>query len=682
MTRFVTSLARRFWPDFDSLTNNDRLQLLFNLFGTLWSIPWIIAALIWLISWTDVGLLRDQWPVLTLFLALGVLFSRFSFFQVIKLGGEKHSSSSSSLSHMILFSAYFSFGPTAVWLHFLSILAQYIPNWPRSASRLQRWALIRNLAYNLGAETVNTLFALTLYNLAGGQYPLSDLTFLGILPALLAILAYCSISGLIMLSWWQLARRLDLSPQAVTEDFDSLARRSLAFLLVANVPSLWGILGAAVYSQMEGLAFLLLASAGFLVSLLTRQLSRAVILSQQKTDELDQLEQLGRAIIAAPADASTLPQLLAQHVPEMMSYDQIEIRLFDGRTLLQLPEYHRPVSESVWTWLEENPRPTEVRQGEVLPWSDETNLHLLVVNPILAEEAQEPLGGIFLLQNPALLIDISTDLQPALQVLASLIASALHAAEILAKTLEHQRVAQELAFAGQIQASFLPNQPPTIAGWQLAATLLPAKETSGDFYDFIPLSNDRLGIVVADVTDKGMGAALFMALSRTLIRSYAMEYEPDAGRAFTAANRRILMDSQAGLFVTAFYGILDPISGELTYTNAGHNPPYLLHPEAKSPTGTLARTGVPLGLFEEQVWEQESVQIAHGDTLVLYTDGITEAQNPAGEFYDEERLLDTIRANLGRSAVEIRDALLSAVSEFQGEADQFDDLTLVVVVRE
>jgi NarL family two-component system response regulator LiaR len=247
---------------------------------------------------------------------------------------------------------------------------------------------------------------------------------------------------------------------------------------------------------------------------------------------------------------------------------------------------------------------------------------------------------------------------------------------------DHQKVGQELALAGEIQASFLPEVLPDVPGWQLAARLEPARETAGDFYDLIPLPNGRLGILVADVADKGMGAALYMALSRTLIRTFAAEYHTRPDLVLGAVNGRILMDTRANLFVTVFYGILDPISGTLTYCNAGHNPPYLLNAEDRDSVQELGRTGIPLGIFEDVTWQQGAVPLAPGDVLVLYTDGITEAQDRREMFFGQERLLEIAQANLGRSAREIQDVLIAEVHKFVGDVPQFDDITLMVVVRD
>jgi PAS domain S-box-containing protein len=246
----------------------------------------------------------------------------------------------------------------------------------------------------------------------------------------------------------------------------------------------------------------------------------------------------------------------------------------------------------------------------------------------------------------------------------------------------HQRVEQELALAGQMQASFLPEELPDIPGWQLVATLEPARQTSGDFYDLIPLPEGRWGVLIADVADKGTGAALYMAVCRTLIRSFAAEYDVQPERAFNAANRRILTETHADLFVTAFYGVLDPANGTLTYCNAGHNPPFLFSAPEGDIVRALGRTGLPLGAFKNMDWERRTVEFAPGDVLMLYTDGITDAENALGTFFGQEKLLEVVQANLARSAQGIQQALMTAVHAFVGSAPQFDDIALMVLIRD
>jgi sigma-B regulation protein RsbU (phosphoserine phosphatase) len=172
-----------------------------------------------------------------------------------------------------------------------------------------------------------------------------------------------------------------------------------------------------------------------------------------------------------------------------------------------------------------------------------------------------------------------------------------------------------------------------------------------------------------------------MALSRTLIRTYALQYHARPDYVLRVANRRILMDSDAKQFVTVFYGVLDPLAGTLTYCNAGHNPPYLLSAQSRDPVQELGGTGIPLGIFEGETWGQASVQIRPGDVLFVYSDGITDAEDDRGEFFGEKRLLDVARSCAGHSAQEAQETVLGAVHQFVGDAPQFDDITLMIVAR-
>ncbi|NIS79606.1 MAG: SpoIIE family protein phosphatase, partial [Anaerolineales bacterium] len=197
---------------------------------------------------------------------------------------------------------------------------------------------------------------------------------------------------------------------------------------------------------------------------------------------------------------------------------------------------------------------------------------------------------------------------------------------------------QELDLAWSVQAGLLPDRL-EIPGWQFAARLKKSRYTSGDFFDLIPLPNGQVGILIADVADKGMAAALYMVLSRTLIRTHAIQYPHNPDQVLTATNQRLLTDINTGQFVTIFYGILDPTTGMMTYCNAGHNPPYHLKSQNGLPVGLLDKTGMALGVIEEESWERGTVEISPGDMLVLYTDGIIDAQNSRGKFFGEERLL-------------------------------------------
>lgn len=239
-----------------------------------------------------------------------------------------------------------------------------------------------------------------------------------------------------------------------------------------------------------------------------------------------------------------------------------------------------------------------------------------------------------------------------------------------------KRFEQELQFAGRIQASFMASELPQIPGWQHAAALIPARETSGDFYNIFPLPGGRYGVLIADVVDKGVGAALFMALCWALLHTYARQQPDDPAAALKAVNRRILRDTHAGQFVTVFYAVLDPASGRLTYANAGHPPPLCLCNDTLYP---LSLTGMPLGVIEDASWQQRTITMRSGDLCLLYTDGVTEAQNEQGDFFDRPRLAHILRQNANASAAEIRRALLRALERFTANMAQADDITMLIL---
>jgi sigma-B regulation protein RsbU (phosphoserine phosphatase) len=217
--------------------------------------------------------------------------------------------------------------------------------------------------------------------------------------------------------------------------------------------------------------------------------------------------------------------------------------------------------------------------------------------------------------------------------------------------------------------------------------LKPARKTSGDFYDVHPLPDGRLGLAIADVVDKGVGAALYMVLSWSLLRQGVREFPGQPAQVLASVNRRLLHDTHAEEFVTVFYAVLDPVTGSLAYCNAGHNPPILFRGPQGQEIQRLVRTGVPLGILEEAAWEEGSAQMAPGDVLVLHTDGIVEAEDASDAFYGEQRLLGAVRAALDpamereRVPRHLQDAILGDLERFVGDAPQLDDITLVVLAR-
>jgi len=244
-------------------------------------------------------------------------------------------------------------------------------------------------------------------------------------------------------------------------------------------------------------------------------------------------------------------------------------------------------------------------------------------------------------------------------------------------TAERERIQKELEIARGIQQSFLPESAPRIPGMDLDGFNLPAAEVGGDFYDFIPVGEASWGLVIADVSGKGVPAALFMALSRTLIRASATR-NPDPVTSIREANRSICMDAATSMFVTLFYAILDSRRMTLTFVNAGHNPPLLLGSGSERVTLLKAR-GIALGVIDDVDLESVEVQLSPGDLLVLYTDGVTEATDEQDQEYGVERLALMVAASRDLPAHGIIDAIVRDVTAFAGNQPQFDDITLMVL---
>lgn len=241
---------------------------------------------------------------------------------------------------------------------------------------------------------------------------------------------------------------------------------------------------------------------------------------------------------------------------------------------------------------------------------------------------------------------------------------------------------RELNMAGKIQLDILPEESPQLPGWEIAAGLEAAHEISGDFYDFIPLTDRKLGVVVADVTDKGMGAALFMALSSSLIRTYAVRFPTLPAICLSAVSNRLLADTRGSMFVTALYGVLEPHTGRFVFANAGHPPGFIIsNSRRKEAIEQLRPTGMALGVSDQARWKQRIARLSPGDLLILYTDGIPEAQNPQGEFYGGDRLLDLVLSMPGASAEEVYHALLEDVHRFIRYQAHQDDIALTVIRR-
>jgi len=239
-----------------------------------------------------------------------------------------------------------------------------------------------------------------------------------------------------------------------------------------------------------------------------------------------------------------------------------------------------------------------------------------------------------------------------------------------------ERLETEVQLARQIQQTFLPESLPEIENWEFAARWKPARQVGGDFYDVFTLPNNQLGLFIADVSDKGVPAALFMALTRTLVHAAVIETISPA-EALRRVNDLLIPDTKQGMFVTAVYAVLNMNSSELTYVNAGHNPPFLVR--SNGSLEYLTRTGVALGAAENMEYEQRTIQLEKDDSLLFYTDGLTESYNIDGEFYGEERLENALKENHCSSAHDLMDVVERSLLEFVKDMPPADDLTMLVL---
>jgi serine phosphatase RsbU (regulator of sigma subunit)/anti-sigma regulatory factor (Ser/Thr protein kinase) len=276
--------------------------------------------------------------------------------------------------------------------------------------------------------------------------------------------------------------------------------------------------------------------------------------------------------------------------------------------------------------------------------------------------------------------EYSPDDRRLLESLAAQVAPAVKVGQLVreqeAEVRARERIEQELEVARLIQQNFLPKELPQLEGWQVAAYYRPARTVGGDFYDFIDLPNGRIGLVVGDVTDKGVPAAMVMAATRSVLRAAAQRLlEP--GDVLARVNDTLCDEIPPNMFVTCLYGMLDPGTGLLRYANAGHNLPIV---GSGGEVSELRATGMPLGLLPGMGYEEKEATIAAGSSVLLYSDGLTEAHDPAREMFGTPRVRERLAA--GAVADALISDLLADLDRFTGaEAEQEDDITLVALAR-
>lgn len=286
--------------------------------------------------------------------------------------------------------------------------------------------------------------------------------------------------------------------------------------------------------------------------------------------------------------------------------------------------------------------------------------------------------GLIYVDSPTLVREFMVEDLNLLTVMANVAAIRIEHARLAEVEQAEKILAKDLEQAAIIQRELLPSSPPVIPGLDVDGYNAACRTVGGDYYDFLTYDDGRLGIALGDVSGKAMPAALLMTSLQARLRVLAEQVQ-DIAQLMTRLNRHTAAHCPSNRFVSMFYAVIDPATGHLSYSNAGHNPPLIAREDGR--VDELKGGGIIMGLFASARYEAFEAQLNPGDVLVMYSDGVTEAMNAAGDTFDEDRLLETLRVNRHRSAAEIVQAVTRSVAGFVGSAPAADDLTLVVVCR-
>jgi sigma-B regulation protein RsbU (phosphoserine phosphatase) len=262
--------------------------------------------------------------------------------------------------------------------------------------------------------------------------------------------------------------------------------------------------------------------------------------------------------------------------------------------------------------------------------------------------------------------------------LAAAVVSNLWLGEQLRTTF--RRLDEELKAVAEIQMSLLPGKPADLPGWSQAVHYATSTAAGGDYYDFFPLARGRTGIVIADASGHGAPAAVVMAVTRAILHGCHGPEMPPV-ELLTHVNKRLIHNIVGGHFVTAWFGVLDPATGDLEYAGAGHNPPFVHRRSTRTVEELTNPAGLPLGLFPEAKFARLDCRLEPGDTLLLYTDGLIEAMNRKREQFSPERVKELLSAHAAEGPAALRDRIVAAVKDHVGDAPASDDLTLVALRR-
>jgi sigma-B regulation protein RsbU (phosphoserine phosphatase) len=408
---------------------------------------------------------------------------------------------------------------------------------------------------------------------------------------------------------------------------------------------------------------------------------------RRAVEELSVLNDLARAI-GASLNSQEIMHTIIHRSLRAMGAEQGVITLVDEqanqpmKTLIRTAvssaghsQYH--FNQALLGWMHNNKKPLMINDPENDPrfrgvkW-DQAVRSLLCV-PMIVKSA---LRGVLTIYNKKEGGKFSEEDQRLLAIIAAQSAQVIETARLYELEQSLIRMKEEVRLAATIQTDLLPKESPKIAGYEISGKSVPAQVVGGDYFDFIPIEGKRIAVTLGDVSGKGLPAALLMANLQATLRSVSlMESSPRV--CIERANRLLYQSTSSEKFVTLFYGVLDPEAKTISYSNAGHDNPFLFHHGAEP--ARLGVGGVVLSIMETFPYAEETIPMGEGDLLVIYSDGIVEAINPDQEQFGQDRLAEVIRQHRDASPGELIDSIINAVKVHAGTAAQMDDMTLVVV---
>jgi phosphoserine phosphatase RsbU/P len=413
-----------------------------------------------------------------------------------------------------------------------------------------------------------------------------------------------------------------------------------------------------------------------------RRLKRAV-------EELSILNDLARAI-GASLNTQEIIQTIVRRSLRAISVEQGVITLVEEqsnqsmktlvRTMASSKEQeHFHFNQALLGWMHLNKKPLVINDPKTderfrgIPWDD--SIHSLLAVPMMAKSE---LRGVLTVYNKKDEKPFTEDDQRLLAIIAGQSGQVVENARLYEKEKTLVKMQEEVRLAARIQTELLPKTPPSVAGYDLIGRTIPAQEVGGDYFDFIPVDNNRIAFCLGDVTGKGLPASLLMANLQATLRGQTLT-SGSPKTCLERSNQLLYQSTSPEKFATLFYAILDLKNHQIHYSNAGHDNPYLC--SAHAATKRLKIGGIPLGMLPDFSFEQECVPLEDDSILVAYSDGVTEAMNAQEEMFGEERIAAVIDQNKHASATEIIDHLVSAVKTFAAGHPQSDDITVVVMRR-